>query len=129
MYYTLPMTEQLSTETSSPKILVVLGKNIGVNSTRSDIQNDNFHLSTDSRLNVLAAGELCKPGMKIIFSTGKTAGNDFPSEAEAMRKYFRIHFPDFPEKNLVLGPNSKDTAGNAQEVAKILSTIPNSEVE
>ena len=100
--------------------LVVLGKNIGVGSSPGTIRRDNFHLSNETRINVLAGGILYQPGMDIICSSGETAGP--PSEARAMKRYLQVHFPDIPEEHIILEEhkNSIDTAGNAEEVAKIV---------
>jgi uncharacterized SAM-binding protein YcdF (DUF218 family) len=105
----------------SPDVLIVLGKNIGVGSSPEDMRNDKYHLSRESRLNALAAGNLYKPGMEIIFSGGNTAGEETDSEAEAMYKYFRTRFPDVPEDSIVLEENSITTTSNAQEIKKILA--------
>jgi uncharacterized SAM-binding protein YcdF (DUF218 family) len=105
---------------TSPDLLIVLGKNIGVDSTVVDIQDNRWNLSVESRLNVLAAGELYQPGMQILFSTGKTAGEDTPSEAAAMYSYFKRFFPTVPGEDILLDEASIDTASNAAEVSKLL---------
>ncbi|HEX7734042.1 MAG TPA: YdcF family protein [Ktedonobacteraceae bacterium] len=100
--------------------LVLLGKNIGIGSNPNIIRKDNFHLSNETRLNVLAGGMLYQPDRVIICSSGETTGP--PSEARAMKRYLRAHFPNIPEKEIILEEhkNSIDTAGNAEEVAKIV---------
>lgn len=100
--------------------LVLLGKNIGIGSSPRTIRKDNFHLSNETRLNVLAGGMLYQPDRVIICSSGETSGP--PSEAQAMKRYLQAHFPDIPEKGIILEEhkNSIDTAGNAEEVAKIV---------
>ena len=69
--------------------LVVLGKNIGIGWTREKIRKTPNSLSDRSILSVYAAGFLYKTGNfnRIIFSGGKTAGEDFPSEAAAMKDF------------------------------------------
>lgn len=109
--------EQVATP---PDLLIVLGKNIGVDSTVADIQANQWHLSVESRLNVLAVGELYQPGMHILFSGGKTAGKDTPAEAEAMRSYFQRFSPEVPEEAVLTEEVSIDTASNADEVSKQL---------
>jgi uncharacterized SAM-binding protein YcdF (DUF218 family) len=114
------MTEAIhnpETPLPSPALLIVLGKNIGVDSSPEDIRRDNYHLSRESRLNALAAGNLYRPGMKILFSTG---GEGVPAESSAMRDYLLSRFPDIPEEAIDLEDRSIDTAGNAEEVSKIL---------
>lgn len=109
----------------TPDVLIVLGKNIGVGSNQKDIQTDNFNLSRESRMNALAAGILWRPGMDIILSTGQTSPGT-PSEAEAMKRYMQAHFKDeygnpvIPEENILLEEVSIDTAGNAEEVSRLL---------
>jgi uncharacterized SAM-binding protein YcdF (DUF218 family) len=117
------MTEAIhnpETPLPSPALLIVLGKNIGVDSSPEDIRRDNYHLSRESRLNALAAGNLYRPGMKILFSTGETAGEGVPAESSAMRDYLLSRFPDIPEEAIDLEDRSIDTAGNAEEVSRIL---------
>jgi uncharacterized SAM-binding protein YcdF (DUF218 family) len=118
----MPEVSQISPENSipSPDLLIVLGKNIGVGSSPDDIRHDKYHLSRESRLNVLAAGSLYRPGMKILFSTGETAGEGVPAESDAMRSYLMSRFPEIPEEDIELEDNSIDTAGNAEEVASQL---------
>jgi uncharacterized SAM-binding protein YcdF (DUF218 family) len=101
-------------------VLVVLGKNIGIGSSPKAIRKDNFHLSHETRINVLACGMLYQPGMDIICSSGETSGP--PSEARAMKDYLLLHFPQIPRSHIILEEhkNSIDTAGNAEEVAKIV---------
>jgi len=102
------------------RALVILGKNIGVGSSPRAIRRDNFHLSNETRINVLAGGMLHQPGVDIICSSGETSGP--PSEAWAMKRYLQVHFPNIPEEHIILEEhkNSIDTAGNAEETAKIV---------
>lgn len=103
-------------------VLIVLGKNIGVNYPPSRIRKTNYFLSPHSKLNVLAAGDLFMAGKtdRIIFSSGHTSGSAYPSEAEAMRDYLRQKFPEIPEDAVILEERSLDTWGNAKEVRKII---------
>lgn len=113
---------------SSYDYIVVLGKNIGKNSTREDIRIRKQHLSIDSKINAIAAAlsyreaKKLNPNttMKLIFSSGKTAGQDRPSEAKAMKDYLHRKFIDIPEKAIILEEVSVDTPGNAEEVGKLL---------
>lgn len=109
---------------SHPELLIVLGKNIGVGSTPADIRRSQWHLSAESRMNVIAAGQLYEPGMHILFSGGQTAGNDVPAESHAMRSYLGQLFPGVPGRDVLVEDRSYDTAGNAEEVAKMLATLP-----
>jgi uncharacterized SAM-binding protein YcdF (DUF218 family) len=113
-----PESEQLSV---TPDLLIVLGKNIGVRSSPEDIRNHPDHLSNESRMSVVAAGLLYEPGIQLLFSGGHTAGEDVPTEAEAMRDFLFTHFPDIPEEAVLLENNSIDTASNAEEVISMLT--------
>lgn len=103
--------------------VVVLGKNIGVDYSPQRIRNTKGFLSPHSKINVIAAGDLYRAGLadKIIFSTGHTAGDDFPSEADAMERYLLEKYPEIPEEAIILEENSLDTWENAKEVKKILA--------
>lgn len=98
------------------RLLVVLGKNIGVGSSQLDIQQRYDHLSRESRLNALAAGLLWTPETDILFSTGQTAGPETPSEAAAMQDYFMRRFTSVPAARLHTEQTSRDTTSNAQYV-------------
>ncbi len=76
----------------------------------------------ESKISALAAGKMFTQGSTdtIIFSTGKTAGKDWPSEAEAMREYMLEYYPNTPLERTLLEEESIDTIGNAEEVAKML---------
>jgi len=102
--------------------LIVLGKNIGEGWSPEKIRRTRNLLSGHSKLNVLAAGDLYNQGLtqRIIFSTGQTAGADYPSEALAMKAFLKEKFPQIPDSAIILEENSIDTAGNAEEVAKII---------
>lgn len=102
-----------------PYLLIVLGKNIGVDSTAHDIRQRHDHLSIASRIIARAAGELWRPGMDIIFSTGQTAGPDIISEAAAQCDYIKTYYPEIPRIHLLTEENSVDTASNAREIAKL----------
>jgi uncharacterized SAM-binding protein YcdF (DUF218 family) len=114
--------------TDEPDVLIVLGKNIGIQSTQNDIREDSDHLSTDSRINVLAAVESYQPGMTLIFSTGKTSGEDIPSEASAMYNFFKKEFRGELKGKVILEENSIDTATNAAEVSNILKNMSHGRV-
>lgn len=105
--------------------LVVLGKNIGVGWNREKIRKTPHFLSDRSELSVYAAGFLFKTGNfnKIIFSGGKTAGIDFPSEALSMKVFLLKEFPEIPESKIILEENSFDTKENAAETNKILKDL------
>ena len=113
-----------SPETPQSKLdaIVVLGKNIGVGWGPKEIRDSKNSLSDHSIVSVCAAGILYKAGLtdKIIFATGKTAGTDVPSEAEAMKRKLKALFPLIPNSAIILEERSKDTASNAKEVKKII---------
>ncbi len=86
--------------------LVVLGKNWREYPPGKEPQKFKLRLSIESKMSVLAAGEMFKEGLidKIIFSTGKTAGKEYPSEGEEMIKYLKERYPDIPEEAIILHP-------------------------
>lgn len=106
--------------------LVVLGKNW---SNKKDLpkvpqEGTEIFLSDDSARSTIAAAELYMMGLtdRIIFSTGHTAGEMYPSEAKAMALYLR-HFyteEEIPDNAITLEEVSIDTPGNAEEVYKML---------
>lgn len=100
--------------------LIVLGKNIGVGWNREKIRKTPHFLSDRSELSVFATGFLFDTGnfKQIIFSGGKTAGADYPSEAKAMKDFLLKEFPEIPEEKIILEENSFDTIENAIEVKK-----------
>jgi len=81
-----------------------------------------IRLSVESKITSLAAGEMYNAGLvkKVLFSTGHTAGPDFPSEAEAMKKFMKDKFTEIPDKDIILEEKSFDTPTNAREVKKII---------
>jgi uncharacterized SAM-binding protein YcdF (DUF218 family) len=116
---------------TSPDLLVVLGKNIGVGSSPAVIRMTPDYLSEESRMNANAAGMLyaASPDVNLLFSSGHTSGPDVPSEAAAMRDYLLrgIYIPEeVAEARIALEEKSIDTATNAKEVARMLEeTGPN----
>jgi hypothetical protein len=102
-------------------LLVVLGKNLGVGSTRDDIRRDPKHLSADSRINLVAAGLLYQPGIKILLSGGQTAGKDIPSQPQSAFNFLRERFPDIPVDDIYIDETGIDTARTAQTVAEYYS--------
>jgi uncharacterized SAM-binding protein YcdF (DUF218 family) len=105
--------------------LVVLGKNIGVGWIRNRIRKTKHYLSDRAEFSILAGGVLFNSGdfKHLIFSGGKTAGLDFPSEAKAMRDFLILKFPNFPKEKIILEDISMDTLQNAQEVKKIADSM------
>jgi uncharacterized SAM-binding protein YcdF (DUF218 family) len=104
--------------------LVVLGKNIGIGWTRNRIKKTKHFLSDRSEFSVMAGGILFKTGNfdKIIFSAGKTAGRNVPSEAQAMSDFLLLKFPGFPKDKIIKEEISVDTLQNAEEIKKIADT-------
>lgn len=82
--------------------------------------------SKDTRITAMASGivwsafnEMGHPPV-LIFSTGKTRGENHPSEAEEMVKYMKRWFPQIPDKYIKLEDRSFDTPGNILESKKII---------
>lgn len=85
-------------------------------------------LSMDSKISALAAGMIWdyysknqeKPPV-LIFSTGKTAGKNYPSEAEIMVDYMKRHgFDHIPDGYIRFEDTSYDTPGNIVESKRII---------
>lgn len=108
-------------------VFIVLGKNWQ--------SKDPLVLSADSKISVLALiWQLKKaidlgPEIKIIFSTGHTAGAETMSEAEAMKKFFEEKCEkceeykiDLTNVTILLEEDSLDTLGNAKEVKNSFSS-------
>lgn len=103
-------------------MLVVLGKNWRGYPPRTRPAGWRLRLSLESKLSALAAGHLFLSGRTdtILIASGKTAGRDWPSEADAMRRYLARRFPGIPEAAVRLEDASLDTADNARLVAALL---------
>lgn len=101
--------------------LIALGHNMPLIGGKAEIRNGPEHVSFESIAIALAAGYLYEAKFTplIIFSTGKTAGRDFPSEAQAMRDYLLAKFPHIPADSTMLEEKSKNTKENAIECANI----------
>lgn len=127
----LLIKEHTSIETEKLKqtynAVVVLGKNLGVGYNAETIAHTPYYLSPHSMLNVFAAALIYQPDTTMIFSTGKTAGDKVPSEAEAMANFFRITCrdmgKDFIEEDIKLEKVSYDTRTNLINSATVLSTL------
>lgn len=102
--------------------LIVPGKNVGIRCSPKIIRNKQGHLSLESMLNVVAAGKLFNKGVAegIIFTSGHTAGNDIPSEAQAMKDLLKEIFPQVSDNAIILEEESKSTGGNAEKVSRII---------
>jgi uncharacterized SAM-binding protein YcdF (DUF218 family) len=103
-------------------MLVVLGKNWRGYPPRTRPAGWRLRLSLESKISALAAGHLFLSGRTdtILIASGKTAGRDWPSEADAMRRYLARRFPGIPETAVRLEDASLDTADNARLVAALL---------
>lgn len=81
-----------------------------------------LHLSLESKMTALAASELYHQGKtkKVLFSTGDTAGRNFPSESQAMIDYLARVGRSIPEEDVLMEEVSFDTPGNAEESKRIV---------
>ena len=100
--------------------LVVLGR--AWRPSADTTKEQGHHLSMEGKMRTLAAGEMYKAGLtgKIIFSGGKTAGKEWPSEAESMAKYLKKKFPEISDEVLIMEKESFDTPENAEKVKALL---------
>lgn len=107
-------------------VVIGLGKN-----WRLPIQGDRIDLSVESKMTALAAAQMVVNGQaaRIIYSTGQTAGvnpetgEPYPAEADEMKSFVRRFFSEeeLPSSLIRTETTSFDTAGNAEEVKKILN--------
>ena len=118
----LEVSENISILPEKFQAVVVLGKNWREMPPKIKPENWKLHLSLESKISAIAAGEMYISGLtdKIIFSTGKTAGIDYPSEAEAMQNLLKMKYPKIPDDAIILEDKSIDTIDNVDHVALIL---------
>ncbi len=104
--------------------IVALGKNWKKYPPKGS-SDFNLELSEESKITVLAAGELylTKVAPMIIFSSGKTAGQRFPSEASKMYEYMKSKYPEIPDDGVVLEERSLTTFENAKEVKSLMRAM------
>jgi uncharacterized SAM-binding protein YcdF (DUF218 family) len=78
-------------------------------------------LSMEAKMTAIAAGEMYKCGVVslLIFTGGKTAGQEYPSEAEAMAAYCTQRY-DIPREAIIIEDAAFDTIANARLVKKII---------
>lgn len=108
-------------------IVIALGKNWREYPPKdADPSNYKLHLSLESKITALSAADLLLSGLtdRVIISTGKTAGEKWPSEAYAMLEYIKRHrssyYNDSIKDKITIEEISIDTAGNAEEIGNIL---------
>ena len=118
--------------------LIVLGKNWReLPEKDADPNNEKVNLSLESKMTARAALEMYQNGRvgQIILSGGKTAGENWPSEAEAMKDYMVLKYAAQLKKEsnledvkaeldkltnaVILEEQSIDTKTNAVEVKEI----------
>lgn len=89
---------------------------------REHIKGEKPKLSVDSRLRTIAAGIIASKGKigELILSGGKTAGKDFPSEAETMQEYLLEKFPELSNFPIILDEESFDTIENAKFTSELM---------
>ena len=59
---------------------------------------------------------------RIVFSTGKTAGEEYPTEAGAQSAWMRDYFTEeeIPKEHVILEEESFDTAGNVEAMRNMV---------
>jgi uncharacterized SAM-binding protein YcdF (DUF218 family) len=79
-------------------------------------------LSMEAKMTAIAAGEMYQCGVVrlLIFTGGKTAGPEYPSEAEAMARYCMRLYPEIPREGIIIEDVAFDTIANARLVKKII---------
>jgi hypothetical protein len=103
-------------------VVVALGKNCGL------VRKLRIEDSRPTQYTTLAAGILLKRGCtdRIIFSGGRTLGEDEPSEARQMYDFLMRCLPRKDYEHLIqLEEKSIDTYGNACEIKKMIGDKEN----
>jgi uncharacterized SAM-binding protein YcdF (DUF218 family) len=79
-------------------------------------------LSMEAKMTAIAAGEMYRCGAvsMLIFTGGKTAGPEYPSEAETMALYCMRRYPEIPPEAIIIEGVAFDTISNARMVRDIL---------
>ena len=98
-------------------VLFVMGKNWRkYPPKKTNKENFKLHLSIESKISVLAAGEIFKSGRceKIIFLAGNTAGKNWPSEGAAMRCFLKKYYPFIPKEVIAIKDDSIDTVSDIE---------------
>lgn len=97
-------------------VLFVMGKNWRKYPPKNAKNSKNFKLtlSIESKMSALAAGEIYMSGIadKIVFLSGKSAGKNWPSEGEIMKKFMKKRYPLIPDEVIFIKENSVDTASD-----------------
>jgi len=98
-------------------VAIILGSG-----TRPNFEGEMTKLSIDSKLRVLAGGEIALKGkaQNLILSGGKTAGPNNSSEAEVMKSYLLKKFPELSDFPISIEDSSIDSIENAKLVAELL---------
>ncbi len=109
-------------------LVIALGKNWRAYPPKGSTPADfKLHLSLESKMTALAAARLLRDDTtnNVIISTGKTAGNKWPSEAGEMWEYIVQHTNRDKDllKRIYLEEISIDTAGNAEECKKMIDSF------
>jgi len=117
----------MNAEVVLPRATVALGENIKIGIGPENIRKSPKHLSIYSK-EVAAAAAIRyfeKKADVIIFSEGHTAGEDYPSGAEAMATYAQDFYKKYcnqsgiPEEHIILEEKSKDTSTQAENLKEI----------
>ncbi len=101
--------------------IIVLGRNWKGYPGKPEIKDGKVHLSLESKMSSLAALMMYEKGLtkKIILCSGKTAGQNFPSEAGAMAEFMRKRSP-IPKEAIILEEESLETYGNMENTKALL---------
>lgn len=121
------VTGNLESRTNGKKYdgVIILGGNWrGYPSKLKPVKRDGkeiLDISLRSKMNCIVAGDMYSRGItdKIIIGTGKTAGRQWPSEAEAMKDYLLRRFPEIEEGDIMLQTRNLDTYEELDEDLKL----------
>lgn len=120
-------------ETPRRHVMIVLGKNLDPWVKPDDIKKDRFQLSQDCKMNGIAAVQRYRedPSLTFVIPTGQTVvgwdkwGRPIKPENVALKEYMQKKVP-IPDEAFITETekNSIDSAGDAEEVTKILRAHP-----
>lgn len=89
---------------------------------RHETKEKFLDLSIPAKINCQMAAEFYKQGLAkyIVFGTGKTAGKDWPSEAQAIKNYISRAHPEIPKEKILIHEKNLDSYEEIKQDVHIL---------
>lgn len=84
-------------------------------------KKDFLDLNVLAKMNCIVVAEFYRQGKTdyIIFGTGKSAGENFPSESRAMKNYILKRYPEIPDDRILIHENNLESYQEIEEDARI----------